>query len=99
MYEDTAVTDASADALRAEPSIAQAIGTRPADVSLFRRRGRKAIRTFIVAFALFVLGVGCDLLSLKYLAAVVVLAASMLGVVACAQGVRAMLVLGQVKPM
>src|SRR5262249_27488229 len=98
MYEDSAPTDVSADALRAEPSTAQAIGTRSADVSLFRRQGRRAIRTFILAIALFVLG-GFLPLRLRYSAELVFLAASVLGVIACAQAVRAMLVLGQVKPM
>src|SRR5262249_6194970 len=98
MYEDSAPTDASADALRAEPSTAEAIGTRPADVSLFRRQGRQAIRTFVLAFALLVLG-GFFPLGLRYSARLVFLAASVLGVFACAQAARAMLVLGRVKPM
>src|SRR5215472_12989256 len=56
MYEDSGLTDAVADGLRAEPSTAQAVGTRPADVSSFRRQGRRAIRTFVLAIGFFVLG-------------------------------------------
>ena len=98
MYEDSAQTDASADAPLAEPSTAEAIGTRPADVSLFRRRGRQAIRTFLLAIALLVFGIVSDSLRLRYLAWLFFLTASVLGAVACAQAVRAMLKLGQAKP-
>ena len=84
MYEDSAVTDASADALRAEPSTVQAIGTRPADVSLFLRRGRRAIRTFVLAIALLVVGVVFGVLGLKYLAGLVFLTASVMSVFAAA---------------
>jgi len=99
MYEDSAVTDASAVALQAEPSTAQAIGARPGDVSLFHRRGRQAIRTFVLAIALLVVGVVFGALGLKYLAGLVFLTASVMSVFACARAVRAMLVVGQVKPM
>jgi len=99
MDEDPALTDASADAPLAEPSTAQAIGTRPTDVSLFRRRGRQAIRTFVLAFALLVLGFVGSLLRLRYSVGLMCFAASVLGVFACAQAVRAMLVLRQETPM
>ncbi len=101
MFEDSRQHFSIPDVSVTEPLPAQTNRSGPVDVSLFRLRGRRAIKAVVLAIALVVLGIVGESLGLRYRLALMLifLGASVMAAFACVQAARALLVVRQVKPM